>query len=125
MQNLFHSTTYWLKASGIFDKLFDNYMNAEPYIPQPKENDNKPLVNVQLMMLWLIWVSGLTAGLFAFFGELMAEGISKHLKQIRWPRQKLDNGINPMIEMPMPDASSSHGNGKEYPEEVTSTIELE
>ena len=100
-------------------------MNAEPYIPQPKENDNKPLVNVQLMMLWLIWVSGLTAGLFAFFGELMAEGISKHLKQIRWPRQKLDNGINPMIEMPMPDASSSHGNGKEYPEEVTSTIELE
>ena len=83
MQNLFHSTTYWLKASGIFDKLFDNYMNAEPYIPQPKENDNKPLVNVQLMMLWLIWVSGLTAGLFAFFGEFMAEGISKHLKQIR------------------------------------------
>ena len=82
LQDLFHSTTHWLKASGILDKFFDDYMNAEPYEPQPKENVNKPLVNVQLMMLWLIWVSGLAAGTFAFFGELMAEGMTRHLKQI-------------------------------------------
>ena len=55
-------------------------MNAEPYIPQPKENDNKPLVNVQLMMLWILWASGLAAGLLAFLGELMAGGLAKHLK---------------------------------------------
>ena len=58
----------------------DDYMNAEPYIPQPKENDNKPLVNVQLLMLWILWASGLAAGLLAFLGELMAGGLAKHLK---------------------------------------------
>ena len=75
-QELFHSTTYWLKASGIIDKFVDDLMNADPYIPLPKENDNKPLVMTQLMMLWIIWGSGLTAGLFAFVGEHVARKIA-------------------------------------------------
>ena len=47
-------------------------MNADPYIPLPTENDNKPLVITQLMMLWIIWGTGLTAGFFAFIGEHLA-----------------------------------------------------
>ena len=51
-------------------------MNEDPYIPLPKENDNKPLVITQLLMLWIIWGSGLTAGLFAFVGEHVARKIA-------------------------------------------------
>ena len=76
-QELFHSTTYWLKACGIIDKFVDDLINADPYIPLPKESDNKPLVITQLMMLWIIWGSGLTAGLLAFFGEHLARKIAK------------------------------------------------
>ena len=76
MQDLFHSTTYWLKACGIFKRFLDKYMEAEPYIPLPKENVNQPLVFDQLMMLWIIWGSGLTAGLFAFVGEHVARKIA-------------------------------------------------
>ena len=125
LQDLFHSTTHWLKASGILNKFLDNYMNAEPYIPQPKENVNKPLVFVQLMMLWLIWVSGLAAGLFVFFGELMAKGIADHLKQITWPRQRQDNTLHPMTEMPMAAPSAINENVEEYLEDIISIIELE
>ena len=46
-------------------------MEAEPYIPLPKQNVNQPLVFNQLLMLWIIWAGGLTAALFAFFGELI------------------------------------------------------
>ena len=51
-QDVFHSTVHWLKASGITQKLVDDYMNAEPYIPLPKKSKNKPLVLEQLIMLW-------------------------------------------------------------------------
>ena len=82
MQDLFHSTTYWLKACGIFKRFLDKYMEAEPYIPLPKENVNQPLVFDQLMMLWIIWVGGLTAGIFAFFVEFMASHIPKDQKRL-------------------------------------------
>ena len=57
-------------------------MNADPYIPLPKENDNKPLVMTQLMMLWIIWVGGLTAGILGFFGEFIAGHIPKDQKKL-------------------------------------------
>ena len=83
LQELFHSTTYWLKACGIFDKFVDNYINAERYQPLPKQNNNKPLVITQLMMLWLIWLSGLTVGLFVFFGEFTARGIGNYMAKTK------------------------------------------
>ena len=57
-------------------------MEAEPYIPLPKENINQPLVFDQLMMLWIIWVGGLSAGIFAFFGEIIAGKIPKDKKKL-------------------------------------------
>ena len=105
-----------MKACGIFKKFLDNYMNAEPYIPQPKENVNKPLVFMQLMMLWLMWISGLTAGIIAFFGELTAGGFTTRHKQITWTRQRKDNTIQPMTQMtqnPVPIDTVIHGNGKD------------
>ena len=72
-----HSAIHWLKACGIIDKFVDDLMNADPLIPLPIENDNKPLVFTQLSMLWLIWVSGLIAGVLAFLGELVARIIAK------------------------------------------------
>ena len=56
-------------------------MNAEPYIPLPKKNKNKPLVLEQLIMLWIISISGLAIGLLVFFGELAAGGFAKQSKQ--------------------------------------------
>ena len=56
-------------------------MNAEPYIPLPKKNKNKPLVLEQLIMLWIISISGLAIGLFVFIGELVAGCFAKNLKQ--------------------------------------------
>ena len=105
-----------MKACGIFKKFLDNYMNAEPYIPQPKENINKPLVFMQLAMLWLIWISGLTAGIIAFFGELTAGGFTTHQKKITGTRQRKDNTIHPMTLMtqnPMSIDTVTHGNGND------------
>ena len=68
----------------MFDKYVDNYMNAEPLIPLPKENNNKPLVIIELMMLWLIWASGLIAGLFLF----ILEQIVGHMKRHKHGRQQ-------------------------------------
>ena len=104
-------------------------MNAEPYDPQPKEYVNKPLVIVQLMMLWLIWISGMGAGLLAFFGELMAARTAESLRQIAWPRQRLDNTLHPMTDMPMEVESAIKGNGEETLEDddldIISISELE
>ena len=99
LQDLFHSTTYWLKACGIFDRFVDKYMEAEPYIPLPKENVNQPLVFDQLMMLWIIWVGGLAAGILAFFGEFIAGCIPKDQKRLT-PRIGQDSLIHPMAFKP-------------------------
>ena len=74
-------------------------MNADPYIPLPKENDNKPLVMTQLMMLWIIWVGGLAAAIFAFFGEFIAGHIPKDQKRLT-PNLGQDTLIHPMASKP-------------------------
>ena len=56
-------------------------MEADPYIPLPEQNENKPLVFEQLIMLWLISVLSLTAGLFIFFCELIAGGFAKRKRK--------------------------------------------
>ena len=98
-QDLFHSTTYWLRACGIFKRFADKYMEAEPYIPLPKENVNQPLVFNQLIMLWIIWVGGLTAGIFAFFGEFIAGRIPKDQKRLT-TNLRQDTLIYPMASKP-------------------------
>ena len=79
--------------------MVDNYLHTEPYIPLPKQNINKPLVLVQLIMLWIIYFSGLAIGLFAFIGELVAGCFAKHLKQQQAGRTKRqDHALNPSRE---------------------------
>ena len=80
-QELFHTTTHWLKACGVLNKFADDYTNKERFIPLPKANNNKPLVAIQLMMLWLIWGSGLIVGIFLFLVELASGQVADHLKR--------------------------------------------
>ena len=94
-----HSAIHWLKACGIIDKFVDDLMNADPLIPLPIENDNKPLVFTQLSMLWLIWVSGLIAGVLAFFGELVGRVIAKKPMPITGQSQRYHRTIQPMTEI--------------------------
>ena len=68
-QDVFHSATHWLHACGIFAKILDDYMNAKPFIPLPKQRHNEGLKSVQLLMLFLILAFGLTLGILAFFVE--------------------------------------------------------
>ena len=99
LQDLFHSTVHRLKASGITQKLVDDYLNAEPYIPLPKKNKNKPLVLEQLIMLWIICISGLAIGLFVFMCELVAGCFAKHLKQKQAGRtNRQDQALKPSRE---------------------------
>ena len=63
-------------------------MNAEPYEPLPKQNTDNPLGLVELIMLWIIYISGLAIGLLIFIGELVAGCFTKHLKQHQAGRTK-------------------------------------
>ena len=65
-------------------------MNGEPFIPLPKQRHNKPLMPVQLLMLWLMWACGVTAGLIVFLVELKA-GVKERHKEVRkiaWTRRQ-------------------------------------
>ena len=76
-----------------------DYLNAEPYIPMPKQNKNKPLVLEQLIMLWIISISGLAIGLFVFFGELLAGSFAKHLKRQTGRTKRQDHTLKPSNEI--------------------------
>ena len=65
----------------MLNKFADDYTNKERLIPLPKANNNKPLVAIQLMMLWLIWGSSLIVGIFLFLVELVSGQIAGHLKR--------------------------------------------
>lgn len=82
-------------------------MNADPYIPLPKQNENEPLVFEQLIMLWFVWVSGLAVGLIAFFGELVAAKRAKHIKRITGPRQTQDITLHPKAGPQSPNPTAS------------------
>ena len=93
----------------------DKYMEAEPYIPLPKQRVNQPLVFDQFMMLWIIWVGGLTAGILAFFGEFIAGHIPKDQKKLT-TKIGQDSVIHPMAlslsklkRVTMTDQSRSDG----------------
>ena len=71
LQDIFHSTTHWLHASGIFGKIKDEHMDAEFLIPLPKKRPNSGLEPIQLLMLFLLWVLGITIGTLTLLAELM------------------------------------------------------
>ena len=70
LQDIFHSTAHWLQDCGIYRKIAEPYLNAEPLIPLPKVRDNEALGPDQLITLWLIWACGITLGTLAFLLEL-------------------------------------------------------
>ena len=99
-QDILHSTVHWLQACGIYKKMVDVHMDAEPYIPLPTKNVDKPLTIMQLTGLWFIWGIGLTVGILAFLGEFLA-GIkakkpkNREVENIAWARQWQDFIIFP------------------------------
>ena len=90
-------------------------MNAEPYIPLPKQNKNKPIVSTQLMMLWLIWLSGLIAGLLIFFGEVMAMKLGNQSMH--------DPSVYPMNEMAGAMSSSLNENKNDDDDGLIASID--
>ena len=73
LQDVFNPAVHWLQACGVFAKILDPYMNKETLISLPKKSSsNEPLTLTQLIMLWMIWVCGMTAGMLAFLVELKA-----------------------------------------------------
>ena len=79
LQDIFHSTSHWLQDCGIYRKIAEPYLNAEPLIPLPKVRDNEALVPDQLIALWLIWACGITLGTLVFLLELTSIKQLKHL----------------------------------------------
>ena len=63
--------THWMQAGGIFPKIMDPYMNALPDQPLPKLRDpDASLEVVQILMLFIVWGTGVTFGIIAFVAEL-------------------------------------------------------
>ena len=104
LQDHFHSMTHWLQACGILSQIKYTYMNREPLKPLPKQSEEgDPLNFIQLVMLWFIWASGATVGLFVFLLELLSGVRDRHKQRkaerntqnIRraWPRLTQDNGM--------------------------------
>ena len=98
---VFYSATHWLHAGGIFKKILNSYMDTGGQIPN---QSHESLKFTQLIMLWLIWISGVTCGLIAFLFELKV-GVNKKRRNKRekgrgrlaWKRGKHDNFSNNQV----------------------------
>ena len=63
--------THWLQAGGIFRKILDPFMNAQPNIPLERlRGADEALQPVQIIMLFVIWGFGMACALISFIGEL-------------------------------------------------------
>ena len=63
--------THWLQATGIFRKILDPYMNAQPDLPLKRLRDaDEALRPVQLIMLFIVWAFGMSCAIISFVGEL-------------------------------------------------------
>ena len=69
-------------------------MNKIPLIPLPKQSEDEPLKPIQLVMLWLIWASGILLSLVAFLIEQTRYcGVKGNPHKVVKKRTKLpDNG---------------------------------
>ena len=70
-------------------KILDDYMNAEPLIPLPKQIPNASLESVQLLMLFLLWAVGMALGILAFLVEL-AVGLKAKQHKNREPGRLME-----------------------------------
>ena len=65
-------------------------MNREAIAQLPKKtSSNEPLYLVQLIMLWLIWASGMSVGTLAFLVELKfgSQGMGKG-RSVAWDKKE-------------------------------------
>ena len=63
-------------------------MNREAIAQLPKKtSSNEPLNMVQLIMLWLIWASGMALGTLAFLAELKFGSLSKE-RRVAWAKEE-------------------------------------
>ena len=63
-------------------------MNREAIAQLPKKtSSNEPLYLVQLIMLWLIWASGMALGTLAFLAELKFGSLSKE-RRVAWAKEE-------------------------------------
>ena len=69
-QDVFHMGTHWLQAGGIFRKILDPFMNAQPDLPLKKlRGADEALKPEQVIMLFVVWGFGITCALISFVGE--------------------------------------------------------
>ena len=79
---------HWLQASGVFTHILDPYMNTEAVDQLPKKtSSNEPLYLVQLIMLWLIWASGMAVGTLAFLAEFKFGSHGKK-RRVAWAKEE-------------------------------------
>ena len=63
-------------------------MNREAIAQLPrKTSSNEPLTLVQLIMLWLIWASGMAVGTLAFLVELKFGSLGKE-RRVAWAKEE-------------------------------------
>ena len=79
---------HWLQASGVIAHILDPYMNKEAIAQLPKKTSgNEPLNMVQLIMLWLIWASGMSVGTLAFLAEFKFGSHGKE-RRVAWAKEE-------------------------------------
>ena len=70
-QDVFHMGTHWMQAGGIFRKILDPFMNAQPDLPLKRlRGADEALKPEQLTMLFIVWGFGMSCALLSFVGEL-------------------------------------------------------
>ena len=63
-------------------------MNREAIAQLPKKtSSNEPLYLVQLIMLWLIWASGMVVGTLAFLAEIKVGSLGKK-RRVAWAKEE-------------------------------------
>ena len=69
-----------MQDCGIYRKIAEPYLNAEPLLTLPKVRDNEALGPDQLVMLWLIWACGVILGTLAFLVEARRKLVKLYVK---------------------------------------------
>ena len=85
---LFNSATHWLQACGIFVKIRNEIINNKEVSSLAKMEQNEPLSIVQLLVLFIVWGSGIFLAIIIFIGEFLCvkknEDYKKLSKTSQW-----------------------------------------
>ena len=57
-------------------------MTKMPLFPLPRQRESEGLINVQLVMLWIVWGGGLTIAVLSFLVELVTRGKVERLNDV-------------------------------------------